>query len=698
MTSSLYWNSTPIGRSLHLRLCQNENLSPQLIIEDKVIRSIVRIKNPTTILLIATLISDDESQRLTYVIDRFLLTNDVAHHQLITGEFQVPIQCDTKHSAMFNSCIQSAIQDINNYCYLSVPIELHRFSYLYGQMSMNYSSPVNIDMSFDLLTVKNSFLLTPINPASVQILPTALLKSLNSSTENSVYKTQAHFGYCSLDRMSNKKILLLLENDPQAYGLPLVGIWISGITDIQCAFVWAVCLRYCMNLSLKQRLQSGATPFLLACYLSTTRGQCDFYEVKPIPVGSTPIKTIEYDRWRCSKQISLPLHQLNANCSTEFPYDFEFQLIPEASNIPAFSTDIPFDSYQAILSSPNTNGSLFGFPRSPPKQTTHEQPSWDMITTAPMLTPERQSQSSCASPKSKQIWSPAPVNDNGDKQWKEELIERMQSYEAHFLALTKLVHQLLNEQKQQNLRTTPKKECSKRHVGVQSEPSSPYVYESLLTDQTKQLIIKSPNTEQYQQQQQLGINTTLNHLSSPGARIDHSPTYPNHRSVDILKPIFQYIDKQQQQKSAHSPPAVVLPITNEEDTITISDSNNSIHQQQHVTSTKTTGISFTSNGIQMQFINQQSSTTTVYPQAQSQTLLTSPQKSENNLSIEVHALEMKYLEDEQLAAAIECDRSSQATASTTQPQPSPPQITNKSLSFETQEYLQRYGLFSNENK
>ena len=110
MTSSSYWNSTPIGRSLHLRLCQNENLSPQLIIEDKVIRSIVRIKNPTTILLIATLISDDESQRLTYVIDRFLFTNDVTDHQLITGEFQVPIQCDTKHSAMFNSCIQSAIQ------------------------------------------------------------------------------------------------------------------------------------------------------------------------------------------------------------------------------------------------------------------------------------------------------------------------------------------------------------------------------------------------------------------------------------------------------------------------------------------------------------------------------------------------------------------------------------------------------------
>ena len=125
-------------------------------------------------------------------------------------------------------------------------------------------------------------------------------------------------------------------------------------------------------------------------------------------------------------------------------------------------------------------------------------------------------------------------------------------------------------------------------------------------------------------------------------------------------------------------------------------------QQQHVTSTRTTGISFTSNGVQMQFINQQSSTTTVCPQSQSvptfpsppstaEHFPTSPQQSENNLSIEVHGLEMKYLEDDQLAIAIECDRQSQ-TLLNTLPQSS--QNIDKSLSFETQEYLRRYNLFA----
>jgi hypothetical protein len=182
-------------------------------------------------------------------------------------------------------------------------------------------------------------------------------------------------------------------------------------------------------------------------------------------------------------------------------------------------------------------------------------------------------------------------------------------------------------------------------------------------------------------------------------------------AVDILKPIFQFIDNQQQKQQQQGSTSSLMTTYNSTDTtlVKIDDeepdhqTENMLHlanviqqQQQHVTSTRTTGISFISNGVQMQFINQQSSTTTVYPQSQpsisspppppTELLPTSPQKSENNLSIEVHGLEMKYLEDDQLAVAIECDRQSQT-----------PQIVDKSLSFGTQEYLRRYGLFTDSN-
>lgn len=96
-------------------------------------------------------------------------------------------------------------------------------------MCSRLSPSINADLSFDLLTVKNSFKITPINPESVQMLPTALLKNLSSQTGNGIYVNQPHFGYCGLDRMSKNKVLLILENDPQACALPLVGMYVYNL-------------------------------------------------------------------------------------------------------------------------------------------------------------------------------------------------------------------------------------------------------------------------------------------------------------------------------------------------------------------------------------------------------------------------------------------------------------------------------------
>lgn len=87
-----------------------------------------------------------------------------------------------------------------------------------------HSTSVNVDLLFHLVTIKNTFILTPIDADYIQILPTALFKKLSSSTGNPSNISQSHFGYCSLDRSSKNKILLILENDPQACSLPLVGM------------------------------------------------------------------------------------------------------------------------------------------------------------------------------------------------------------------------------------------------------------------------------------------------------------------------------------------------------------------------------------------------------------------------------------------------------------------------------------------
>ena len=481
-------------------------------------------------------------------------------------------------------------------------------------MFSRLSPSINADLSFDLLTIKNSFKLTPINSESIQILPTALLKKLSSSTGNGIYINQPHFGYCGLDRMSKDKILLILDNDPQACALPLVGMyefkqrffylrfffyfsWISGIVDVQCAFVWATCLRYCMNSSLKQRLRNGINPqqsFLLACYSSTSRGQCDFYEVSSMSTNaSTSSVILDYDLWTSSKKIIMPnlptSHSHDTSVSTQLPYDFEFRHVYDGpkmhallgaytgnislpiqqqivrktntqlpSDISFLSAEIPSDDdeedehnhqseriqqeqqqhhHQTTLLSPNTNGSLFGVPRLPPKQSTHQSPAWDSISTTSMGTPKWiapvptvvSSLTTLPTPPPPppiRFSSPAPSTITAstvanDAQWKEEMLGKMQAYDAHIQSLNALIAQLLTAQKEQQQQqqssiSTPVRTSTKCDVAVQSEPPSPCTSDdvgesaSMVKSNRTSPPSSSPRIEQFQQSQQYTPIMTAN--------------------------------------------------------------------------------------------------------------------------------------------------------------------------------------------
>jgi hypothetical protein len=310
-------------------------------------------------------------------------------------------------------------------------------------------------------------------------------------------------------------------------------------------------------------------------------------------------------------------------------------------------TEIP-----AIFSSPNTNGSLFGIPRIPPKQSTHQSPSWDSTVTSPITTPNRASRPTTTSPKLRQFSSPTPLTvvtpDNG---WKEEFIERMRSYESQIQFLTALVTQLLTTQ--QNSLSSPIKACTKRDVGIQSQPSSPCINNRLLSiTKSNQHSLRSPKIEH--DPPQTSVLRTSTGVDQEETMIDYSSLRKSSlistdvNPVDILKQIFQFIDNQQQKKQQGSGSSL-MAIYDSRDTTLLNTNDeepdcqteNMFHlantiQQQYVTSTTTTDISFISNGVQMQFINQQSSITTVYPQSQStplstELLPTSPQKFENNL-------------------------------------------------------------------
>ena len=102
-TCTSIWDSTLIGKSSFLRLCQREQLSPQLILEDKVFRLAIRSQHGSTyrsqLHSVGTLIVDDETQRLTFVVDRLQLADAPANglnHQQLNSEFLIPIRCETR--------------------------------------------------------------------------------------------------------------------------------------------------------------------------------------------------------------------------------------------------------------------------------------------------------------------------------------------------------------------------------------------------------------------------------------------------------------------------------------------------------------------------------------------------------------------------------------------------------------------------
>ncbi len=234
--------------------------------------------------------------------------------------------------------------------------------------------------------------------------------------------------------------------------------------------------------------------------------------------------------------------------------------------------------------------------------------------------------------------------------------------------------------------------------------------------------------------------TPVRSMSPPlsSAPIDLNP-------VDILKPFFQFMasqqhkqqyqqqhhhhhhhqqqqqqEQQQEHQRSNSPltttsqsfdTALIKPIDDEggRQVEKVAQLANVIQQQQQqVTSTTTTGISFISNGLQMQIINQQSSTTTVYPPvlpappsisattpSVSGLTSSSTQQSESDLSIEVRSLQMKYLDDDQLAISNDDDRQSPTPPSTVRQSP---QIFDKNMSFATQRYFQKYNIVSGYNR
>ncbi|XP_047284388.1 SCL-interrupting locus protein isoform X13 [Homo sapiens] len=238
------WNPTPTGDFIYLHLSYYRN--PKLVVTEKTIRLAYRHakqnKKNSSCFLLGSLTADEDEEGVTLTVDRFDPGREVPECLEITptaslpGDFLIPCKVHTQELCSREMIVHS-VDD---------------FSSALKALQCHICSKDSLDCA----------------------LARNLSSNLNISQVQGTYK----YGYLTMDE--TRKLLLLLESDPKVYSLPLVGIWLSGITHIYSPQVWACCLRYIFNSSVQERVFSESGNFIIVLY-SMTHKEPEFYECFP---------------------------------------------------------------------------------------------------------------------------------------------------------------------------------------------------------------------------------------------------------------------------------------------------------------------------------------------------------------------------------------------------------------------------------
>nr|XP_056701139.1 SCL-interrupting locus protein [Euleptes europaea] len=286
------WNPTPIGESTDAHLSCHRN--PKLLVTEKTLRLAHRHakqsrRKPFTCFLVGTLAIDEDCKGISITIDRFDPGREVTGGlekiptAPLPGDFLIPCTVNAwgssssdiivHNSEDFSLAFKILQQNLNGRDSLDPSKLLSLRVYVSSAENMDN---LNFDFHWAAVTLVNTLKYTPVN--SVPIIPTALARNLNSHMSIAQVQGTCKCGYLTMDQ--TRKLLLILESDPKAYTMPLIGIWLSGITHIYSPQVWAHSLRYLYSSSIQERVLSESGSFLIVLY-SVIHRDPEFYECLP---------------------------------------------------------------------------------------------------------------------------------------------------------------------------------------------------------------------------------------------------------------------------------------------------------------------------------------------------------------------------------------------------------------------------------
>ena len=117
----------------------------------------------------------------------------------------------------------------------------------------------------------------------------ALLESKLTQRLKTLSDTSA-FGFLTLTK--TRKLVPLLENDPASYELPLVGIWLTNVENVDAQIVYRASVAYLTNEYVSERVSPPEAPDAFVIVLMN-RGQSEFYECRPKAYGNDGYMLLE---------------------------------------------------------------------------------------------------------------------------------------------------------------------------------------------------------------------------------------------------------------------------------------------------------------------------------------------------------------------------------------------------------------------
>ncbi|ELU03617.1 hypothetical protein CAPTEDRAFT_219123 [Capitella teleta] len=176
-------------------------------------------------------------------------------------------------------------------------------------------SSIILHLDCDLVTPTSEFKMTPVNP--IPIVPTALSKNLSGPNGAACFPGQAKFGFLTMDQ--TRKLLLILASDPKVSALPLVGVWVSGVTGLTEPILWCACMQYIHSKDLKHRVCMPPEHFLLLIY-STRHSKPLFYQC----CTSDGSSRLNFDLSSSHEVLQLPK---NGMCRSQSPLEMDMALV-----------------------------------------------------------------------------------------------------------------------------------------------------------------------------------------------------------------------------------------------------------------------------------------------------------------------------------------------------------------------------------